>query len=67
MARVVVNAAKMARGMEMNRMTGVTSRWKRLDMLYPMECREWINNASWLNLFGGFILGPHRYPTPGSR
>ena len=33
MARVVVNAAKMVRGMEMTRMIGVTRRWKRLDML----------------------------------
>ena len=33
MARVVVNAAKMVRGMEMNRMIGVARRWKRVDML----------------------------------
>lgn len=45
MARVVVNAAKMARGMETNRMMGVARRWKRLDMLYLVGCREWINNA----------------------
>ena len=33
MAMVVVNAAKMVRGMDMNRMTGVARRWKRLIML----------------------------------
>ena len=44
MARVVVNAAKMTRGREMSRMSGVARRWKRLDMLYPVQGREWIDN-----------------------
>ena len=41
-----MNAAKMTRGREMSRMRGVARRWKRLDMLYPVEEKEWIDNAS---------------------
>ena len=64
MARVVVNAAKMARGMETNRMMGVARRWKRLDMLYPMDFREQINNVSWTVAVWGIYSGAPPLPHP---